>query len=317
MAPRLVLVHGIGGPRQADAERQRWTDALADGARKAGHSAAADRLIDGTLADVVFAYYGDLFRDRQSQGAGDGDLSAEEAALLAELLAEVIEQHRGEPEVDQKTLDRAMARLYPPGPAQGLMAPVQRAVDAATTLLDAGPWSAGGQWIAGKLMVGDLAQVARYLTRGEADPAGRPLDQRIKAVVSHALGPGPAVVVAHSLGTVVSFEALHDYLGEVPLWVTLGSPLAMRAVVWPKLRPAPPATPPRVRRWLNYWDRDDVVAARPILEPSFLPNADGVRPGSGRVDSDGIWVHAAVKYLAKADVAGPVMEALQSLAAAP
>jgi pimeloyl-ACP methyl ester carboxylesterase len=122
------------------------------------------------------------------------------------------------------------------------------------------------------------------------------------------------VVVAHSLGTVVSFETLHEHPGEVSLWVTLGSPLAMRSVVWPKLRPAPPATPPQVRRWLNYWDRDDVVAARPILEKSFLPNTAGVLPDSDRVDSDGVWVHAAVKYLAKADVAGPIMEALQSLA---
>jgi pimeloyl-ACP methyl ester carboxylesterase len=314
MAPRLVLVHGIGGPRRADLERQRWTAALADGARNAGHSAAAEQLADGTLADVVYAYYGDLFQRKQSQGTGDGELSAKEAGLLAELLAEVIEQHRSEPDVDQKCLDRAMAWLHPQDQAQGAMAPVKRAVDAATTLLDAGPWRAGGQWISGKLMVGDLAQVARYLARGEADPLGHSLDQRIRAVVTEAFGPGPAVVVAHSLGTVVSFETLHEHPGEVSLWVTLGSPLAMRSVVWPKLRPAPPATPPQVRRWLNYWDRDDVVAARPILEKSFLPNTAGVLPDSDRVDSDGVWVHAAVKYLAKADVAGPIMEALQSLA---
>ena len=124
------------------------------------------------------------------------------------------------------------------------------------------------------------------------------------------------MVVAHSLGTVVSFETLHEHTGDIPLWVTLGSPLALRSVVWPKLRPEPRTTPPQVRRWLNYWDRDDIVATRPILENSFLPNADGVLPDSYRVDSDGVRVHAAVKYLAKADVAGPVVEALQTLAAA-
>jgi hypothetical protein len=316
MAPRLVFVHGVGGPRQTDVERQRWTAALASGARKAGHSAAADRLADGTLADVVYAHYGDLFHRQQAQGIGDDELSAEEAELLAQFLAEVIEQHRGEPAADQEALSRAMARLYPRGQAQGAMAPVRQAVNAATTLLDAGPWRAAGQWVSGELMVGNLAQVARYLARGEADPAGRTLDVRVREVVTGALGPGPVVVVAHSLGTVVSFEAIHGYLGDVPLWVTLGSPLAMRSAVWPRLRPVPAATPPRVRRWLNYWDRDDVVTARPILEESFLPNADGVRPDSRRVDSDGIWVHDAVKYLAQADVAGPLMEALQSLAAA-
>ena len=195
------------------------------------------------------------------------------------------------------------------------MAPLKWAADAATTLLDSGPWRGGGQWVSGKLMVGTLAQVARYLARGEADAAGRTLDERIRAVVASAFGPGPAVVVAHSLGTVVSYETLHEHQGDVPLWVTLGSPLALRSVVWPKLRPAPPTTPPQVRRWLNYWDRDDIVAARPILERQFLGNAAGVGPDSDRVDSDGVWVHGAVKYLAKANVAGPVMEALQSRAA--
>jgi hypothetical protein len=316
MAPRLVLVHGIGGPRQADLECRKWTDALARGARDAGHAAAADRLLDGTFADVVYAYYGDLFRRGQSQGADDGDLTAEEADLLAGLLAEVIEQHRDEPGVDQRDLDRAMARLRPPGQPQGVMAVVKRIAEGADKLLDAGPWRGGGQWISGKLMVSHLAQVARDLARGEADPAGDPLDQRVRAVVGEALGPGPAVVIAHSLGTVVSFEALHQYPRAVPLWVTLGSPLSLRSVVWPKLRPAPPATPPGVREWRDYWDRDDVVAARPVLGDSFLPNADGAGPTSHRVDSDGVWVHAAVKYLAKADVAGPVIQALESLSAA-
>ena len=120
------------------------------------------------------------------------------------------------------------------------------------------------------------------------------------------------MVVAHSLGAVVSYETLHEHSGDVPLWVTLGSPLGMRGVVWPKLRPRPPATPPTVRRWLNFWDRDDIIIARPDLEKKMTPNAADVRPDSNRVDSDGVWVHNAVKYLAQPGVAGPVIEALQS-----
>jgi pimeloyl-ACP methyl ester carboxylesterase len=317
MAPRLVLVHGIGGPRRADVERGAWISALVEGARKAGHSGTADRLVDGTMADVVYAYYGDLFLRGQAQGTADGELAPDEAELLIELLAEVIQQHEGDPEVDADGLNRAISQLHPRGQPQGAMTPVRQVINAATTLLDAGPWRTSGQWAAGKLLVGDLAQVARYLARGEADASGRTLDARIRTVVAEALGPGSAVVVAHSLGTVVSFETLHEHHGDVPLWVTLGSPLTMRSVVLPRLRPAPPATPARVRRWLNYWDRDDIIAARPLLEADVLPNAVGVRPDSDRVDSDGVWVHSAVKYLAKADVAGPVMEALQLLETAP
>jgi hypothetical protein len=59
MRPRLVLVHGIGKPRCPDVDRGEWTAALAAGARRAGHSRAAEKLIAGDLAEVVFAYYGD------------------------------------------------------------------------------------------------------------------------------------------------------------------------------------------------------------------------------------------------------------------
>lgn len=44
----------------------------------------------------------------------------------------------------------------------------------------------------------------------------------------------------------------------------------MRAVVWPKVRPRPPTTPDTVVPWLNFWNRDDVIAARPILESDVL-----------------------------------------------
>jgi hypothetical protein len=44
-----------------------------------------------------------------------------------------------------------------------------------------------------------------------------------------------------------------------------------------------------------------------------VPNALGVTTESKRVDSDGLWVHTATKYLAKADVAGPVAEAINDL----
>src|ERR1035438_4487397 len=127
MAPRLVLVHGIGGPRRVEEDRECWISALAEGARKAGHSAAAQRLADGTLADVVFAYYGDLFFSEQAQGSENAELDDSETALLIDLLAEVIQQHRADGDVDQESLRRAQAKLRPEGQPQGTGAPVRRA----------------------------------------------------------------------------------------------------------------------------------------------------------------------------------------------
>ena len=314
MAPRLVLIHGIGGPGQAEVDRKRWISALAKGARDAGHSEAAESLEKGTLAEVTLAYYGHLFARTGEQGAGTEDLAEDEALVLTELLADMARALTDTQDgPSAATLERVVAQLEPSGEAEGAGDLVRRAINAATTLLGAGPWGSAGQWAGGKFLVRDLAQVARYLTRGEPDGSGRSIDARIRDVIADALGPAPALVVAHSLGSVVAFETLHEHACSVPLWVTLGSPLAMRAVVWPKVRPQPPTTPDKVVRWLNFWDRDDIITARPILESDVRASAVGVSPRSIRVDSDGLWVHSATKYLAKADVAGPVMEALSRL----
>jgi hypothetical protein len=312
--PRLVFVHGIGGPRQAGADRTRWITALASGARKAGHSGAAAGLADGGFADVVFADYSHLFTMPQRQGAEIADLGPDGTTLLARLLAEIATAHReADNQSDKASLARAAAQLLPYAEAEGTGDIARRCVNAATTLLGAGPWRRAGQWAGGTLFLRDLAQVARYLARGEQDGASRTLDARIRDVVSTALAMRPAVVIAHSLGSVVSFEALQDYVQPIALFTTLGSPLSMRAVVLPKVRPQPPTTPPTVARWLNYWDRDDIVVARPILEKDVAASISGVLPESERVDSDGIWVHTATKYLAKACVAGPVIEAIHLL----
>lgn len=314
MTLRLVLIHGIGGARRADIDRELWISALADGARRAGHSRAAESLVAGSLVEVVFAYYGDLFEGPHKQGADGLVLDQEEAVLLIDLIAEIIDAHRTEQDGPATaTLAHARAQLRVSTDAEGTGNLVRQAINAATTLLGAAPSKRASQWAGGKLLVRDLAQVARYLSRGEVDRDNCTIDARIRGVVAAALGPGPAVVIAHSLGSVIGFETMHDYASTVPLWVTLGSPLAMRTVVWPKLLPRPPATPLMVHRWLNYWDRDDIIVSRPILEADFAANASGILPESRRVDSDGIWVHSAAKYLAQAGVAGPVIEAIESV----
>lgn len=121
-----------------------------------------------------------------------------------------------------------------------------------------------------------VREVATYLKR----PEGR---RRLAAreEVANAIADGRdrerVVVVAHSLGSVVTYEALwaHPEL-KVDLFVTLGSPLGMRGVVFERLRPTPEdrgGRPPGVRRWINLSDIGDLVAVpRSGLRGSF----DGV-----------------------------------------
>ncbi|MFB6615465.1 hypothetical protein ACIGFK_01185 [Streptomyces sp. NPDC085524] len=325
MALRVVFVHGIGGPREPAGELGRWSEALAAGMHAAGHADQAARLTAGSSVGKAFAYYGDLFAAPRAQGEGVWSPGEEEAAVLARLLDDVVESlvaenaeetDPGRRRAERQVLDHARALTERRTQSQGSGEILRKALDVATTLLELRPWRSVGTWVAPKLMVRELAQVARYLSRGEQGAAGGSLDERIRARVLEALGDGPSVVVAHSLGTVVAMEALHEYAGDVPLFVTLGSPLSMRAAVWPRLRPRPPAAPACVRSWLNFWDRDDLIAVRPRLERDVAPNARGVVPLSSRVDSDGIWVHPVLKYLAQPGVAGPVAAVLRADAAA-
>ncbi|MFJ5721012.1 alpha/beta hydrolase [Streptomyces sp. NPDC093149] len=315
MKPRLVFVHGIGDLRDAKAEEDEWLRALANGAQRAGQSRHVSALVSGWDSTTSFAYYGDLFKKAGVQGGADSQ-GADDAAVVGELLLEAIGDQLDAPGLaghEKWVLLHAQAQLAPPGQSQGLGNIGRRTLNALTTLMSA----PGLRWFGGiassQLTLTILGQVARYLNRGESDANGVPLDRRIRERVAGYLGhDGPTVVVAHSLGTVVALEALHEHKGDVPLLVTLGSPLGMRTTVLPRTRPQPMGTPETVGRWLNFWDRDDVIAARPMLEHFVRPNTAGVGPVSDRVDSDGLWVHSAAKYLAHPAVAGPVVEALDT-----
>ncbi|MGV9455102.1 hypothetical protein [Streptomyces sp. NPDC003635] len=313
---QLLFVHGIGGSRDAVRERRAWLESLADGARRAGHSDAVSGLTQGWLADVRFADYSDLFLDQGAQGDAFGPSSGKDEAFLSRLVAELTEelahqaQERRDPDL-RRVVEDARQRLSDEQ-TQGFGESVRVLAGVLTTLLQIPGLRRAAQWASGRSLLGQLSQVGRYLGRGEPDGDGRCLDARVRERVLTGLDPGrPLVVVAHSLGTVVAFEALHRYSGPVRLLITLGSPLATATAVLHRIHPRPPRTPESIERWLNFWDRDDIVVCRPRIQNWMLPNRAGVLPLSDRVDSDGIWVHTATKYLRQTSVAGLVVEALK------
>ncbi|MBD0839764.1 alpha/beta hydrolase [Streptomyces sp. TRM68416] len=316
MRPRLVFVHGVGRPLDADAKREEWRRALADGARAAGHSRSALDLFDRPSPDIRFAYYGDLFPGNGVQGAVARPTPEDEE--LAGMLLEAVDDRLRAPEDahEARVLRRARTQLAPEGEPQGAGAVLRQTLAAANTLLSLPGLRTVGGWTSARMMVHVLRQVRQYLARGHADEAGVGLDRRIRDRVAAELDPdGPTVVVAHSLGTVVAYETLHEHRAPVPLFVTLGSPIGMRAAVQPRMRPRPLRTPERVGGWLDFWDRDDFVTAGPEVARCVAPNTASVAPVSRRVDSDGAHVHPAAKYLAQPGVAGPVVEALSAVTA--
>ncbi|GAA2146588.1 alpha/beta hydrolase family protein [Actinomadura napierensis] len=98
------------------------------------------------------------------------------------------------------------------------------------------------------------------------DPDSAPVRHAVRSRLARALEQyRPRVLIAHSLGSVVAYETLHAHPDiEIELLVTLGSPLAMRKVVYDRLEPTPQwgmgARPPGVRDWANVSDHGDFVA---------------------------------------------------------
>ncbi|MXM62110.1 hypothetical protein GR925_01250 [Streptomyces sp. HUCO-GS316] len=107
----------------------------------------------------------------------------------------------------------------------------------------------------------------------------------------------PTVVVAHSLGSLVVYEMLHDQAFsdlEVELLLTLGSPLGLPGLARrldPALQAGRGARPTGVRRWVNIADVGDIVATPPRLSEVFPIDED-------ETTDTGLGFHALGGYLA-------------------
>jgi hypothetical protein len=279
---------------------------------RAGAPAVAAALRDGKIG-TRFGSYRDLYDPpEEAQGVARENLGQDEVDIIAELLEEMINgdvERRSDPKV-QATLARALEQVRSAPESQGVLGPVRRLVNAATTLVSAQPLRKLGRWTSGRAMIYDLSQVARYLSRTEMTSGGISLDERIRGRVLSELGSGPVLVIAHSLGSVVAFETLHEFIGLVPMWITIGSPLGMRTAVLPRLVPRPPVTPDCVREWRNFWDGDDVISVRGTLEDDFGPNSSGVRARSEQLRSRALWAHDATRYLRTEEVAAAAVTVL-------
>jgi hypothetical protein len=250
---RVVAVHGINntysGPRRMAAD---WVTALLDGVELAGGAGLLEP------PDVGCVFYGDLYR-KPGRALGDEEvafLGAEDVAdgAEAELLAA---WWREAAEVDPGVVPPGARTLGPLSGAQAALAAL-----------------AGSRFLAGtseRLLIFWLQQVRSYFTRPE-------LRAKIQERFSAAIGPDTEVVVAHSLGSVVAYEALCAHLAwEVRGMVTLGSPLAIRNVILDRLNPAPLKTenawratwPSPLTSWTNIADRADFVALVKRLRPVF------------------------------------------------
>ncbi len=104
---------------------------------------------------------------------------------------------------------------------------------------------------------------------------------RMRAPVRATLleSPAPKVVIAHSLGTIITYDVLSEAAFKdraLPLLVTVGSPLGI-GNVQARLRDRagrPNPVPNGVKAWANFADRFDPVALDATLRDAFEPPQD-------------------------------------------
>ncbi|MDP5181597.1 hypothetical protein QOZ88_03020 [Blastococcus sp. BMG 814] len=134
--------------------------------------------------------------------------------------------------------------------------------------------------------------------------AGEAMRDRLRATLQQI--DGPAVVVAHSLGSIIAYDVLRE-LGtecEVPLFVTVGSPLGITEIQ--DLVTTPLAVPAGVTAWRNVADGRDLVALDRTIRPEYAP-AD--RTSDFLVVNGSDNHHGIREYLRT----GPVRSAITSL----
>ncbi|MGN9846117.1 hypothetical protein ACTMTI_49190 [Nonomuraea sp. H19] len=273
---RIVAVHGVG--KQLLGEQsllKEWRPALQDGLSRADGPVPADD-------EVAMAFYGDLFRPPgETLAVGDPLFTAADVdtGLETDLL---MAWWQAAAEVDPQVVP----------PDEETLARTPRSVQAALRALQTSRFFAD---LALRALVFDLKQVRRYLTDPQLRQAAR---DRVTALI----GPDTRVVVAHSLGSVVAYEALCPLAAQegghgVRALVTLGSPLGIR-MIFDRLDPAPDPQGcwpgPEGLAWTNVVDHGDVVALVKDLRPLF---GDRI---SGHVVHNGSRAHEATRYLTDA-----------------
>ncbi|GGT04440.1 hypothetical protein GCM10010271_02880 [Streptomyces kurssanovii] len=282
------MIHGvfnhIRGMAPGDAAARRaadWGPRLAQGLAKMS--------AEVRTPELAVAYYADLLRPElpeESQSARDrasfDDLDQRELQEVSEWLA--------------------AAGAVVPEDAQNLaLAPVR--------------------WMLGKLVDergGRLTGLLREQTVGRLERAvvanlreaeaytawpdrRRLVRERIAGVIRRE---APPVVIAHSLGSYITYETLHaDPELGVDLLVTLGSPLRVPSLARrldPSLRAGKGARPAGVKRWVNIADVGDLIAVPPGLSAVFPVDQD-------EICDNGLGFHGFGTYLAHGLLAAAVL----------
>jgi hypothetical protein len=280
----IVITHGrsqefgIG-----ETLEENWTRALRQGLGDA-HAAFAEAI------PVDFAFYGTLWRpdaaefDAAGAERGGGDTERAEEAPPTDLQVAIADE------------------LFAAAPADARARTERFGWDTLARLVGNLDGVLGVGKVALKYFLEDID---RYFS-----DAGLRDKAIAKVVDTVGENSAPVVLLAHSLGTIVAYDALrrHPEL-PVPGLVTFGSPLGL-ATVRARLQETGGdlVYPPSVQHWANIYEKRDFVAAGIKLGPIYAAGdgrtiddrtSAGMGPGIGNV----VAAHDAIVYLSSAALA--------------
>ena len=297
--PHVTFIHGIANKTEPDVLLRSWRDALGrdDGIDLGGEGVTssmvywADVLYESPKAETAAHESTDTIVDKDDpdvemdwRSAVSGD---EEA--WADSLAEKLAFDAPAPEGDEDF-----------APPEADMGKLESASFESVPL----PW-----FVKRRIMKAFLRDVHHYLFNTEHSP--RPgetfrvqdeIRQRmISALLEGSKQPGPHVIVAHSMGTVISYDCLKRVpeCPQVDALLTVGSPLGLDEIQH-KMKPEwsrKEGFPDKIATgWANVFDRLDPVAG---FDPKI---ANDYRRGDEKLVEDineqsrGAWRHDLIKY---------------------
>lgn len=270
---KIVAIHGIANQFEgSETIRQAWLPALNSGLQEAGFPPVDP-------SDFVPIFFGGIFRPKGTRGS-DTSLSSEDQEWLQPMLLELTleavrlsEQNRGIDNPDHES----------PGiqsPDEGSRSRAPRSVQALLRQLSKSRFFKALH--PERFLLADLLQVRRFLH----EPL---IKETILKQVDEKVGPGTRVILGHSLGSVVGYEALCRNPGwQIDTFVSLGSPLGIRNLVFDALTPRPQdgrGVRPNVKRWVNIADAGDIVALQKDLSACF-DNVEDARVYNGWASHD-------------------------------
>ena len=304
----LVFVHGrLQGGKDPGTLKANWIDTLKKGLKKSQ--------LDLPIPEdrIRFPYYGDTL-DQLVAGVSESDVAKivvrgpdgqpdlEQQAFIAAVLEEAArkvaaKQGLSDEQMEAEVLAMAAVRggnvgVVERGPlnwewVQSILSFIDQRVP-------------GGSATSLALFTRDVYQ---YVTN-------RGLRKNINDGMCAAMTSGvESVVVGHSLGTVVSYWILRDDGGprqwKVPLYVTVGSPLAVTKI---REQLKPIRYPECAAHWFNAMDPDDVVSLYPLDSKHF--NVSPAIENKTDVDNHTDNQHGIEGYLDDPVVASKIYDAL-------